>query len=41
LSCFGAGFVSEEEAEKAIKIWLETNFNGEERHVRRIAEIDS
>lgn len=37
----GAGFISEEEAEKAIKIWLEKNFNGEERHVRRIAEIDS
>ena len=36
----GAGFVTEEEAEKAIKIWLETNFSGEERHARRIAEID-
>ena len=36
----GAGFVTEEEAEKAIKIWLEANFSGEERHARRIAEID-
>ena len=36
----GAGFVTEEETEKAIKIWLETNFSGEERHARRIAQID-
>ena len=37
----GARFVSEEEAKKAVIEWLETPFNGEERHARRIEEIDS
>jgi ribose 5-phosphate isomerase B len=36
----GAGFLSEEEAKHAIKLWLDTPFSNEERHVRRIAKID-
>ena len=36
----GSRFVSEEEAKDAIKIFMETPFLGEERHVRRIKKID-
>lgn len=32
----GARFLSEDEAKEAIKIWLETPFSGDKRHVRRI-----
>lgn len=35
----GARFVSEDEAKEAVKIFLETQFSGEPRHVRRIAEF--
>lgn len=35
----GTFFVDEETAMKAIKLWLETSFPGEERHVRRISKF--
>jgi ribose 5-phosphate isomerase B len=37
----GARFVTHDEAEKAVLLWLGTTFFGEERHVRRIKKIDS
>lgn len=36
----GARFVSEEEARQALKLWLETPFSEDERHVRRIKKLD-
>jgi len=36
----GARFVSSSKAKKIIKLWLETEFSNEERHVRRIKKID-
>ena len=35
----GAGFISEDEAKEALKIWLETPFSGDERHIRRISKF--
>lgn len=36
----GARFLQTEEAKKVIKLWLETPFSGDERHTRRLREID-
>lgn len=36
----GARFLSPEEAKNAVHIWLMAPFSGDDRHVRRIAEID-
>ncbi len=37
----GARFVKEDEAKKAVRIFLETKFSGDERHIRRINKLDS
>ena len=37
----GAGLISKEEAEKAVELWLTTPFSGEERHIRRMEELDN
>jgi ribose 5-phosphate isomerase B len=36
----GARFLSNEEALEAVQTWLETDFSGEERHLRRIKKLD-
>ncbi len=37
----GARFLSVEEACEAVRLWLATDFSGEERHARRIEKIDA
>lgn len=34
-----ADFISEEKAKEIVKMWLETPFSGQERHIRRIDKI--
>lgn len=34
----GARFLSDEEALKAVQLWLDIPFSGEERHIRRLAK---
>jgi len=36
----GARFLSEDEAIESVDLWLETEFSGEERHLRRIKKLD-
>ena len=36
----GAHFLSHDDAQQAVLLFLDTPFSGEERHVRRIAELD-
>ena len=36
----GAGFLNDELAKQAVKLWLDTKFSGQERHARRIEKID-
>jgi len=36
----GARFLSEEKAKEAVKIWLNTPFSRDERHIRRIKKIE-
>lgn len=36
----GARFIEEKDAKEAVKIWLETKFMRDERHLRRIKKID-
>lgn len=37
----GARFLSDDEAKKSVKLWLETEFSEEERHKRRIEKISN
>jgi len=37
----GARFIGEEEAKEAVKIFLETKFSGDERHIRRINKLET
>lgn len=37
----GARFINEAEAKEAVKLWLETPFSNDERHVRRIEKLEN
>ncbi len=36
----GARFLSHDEAQRGVKLWLESEFPGDERHKRRIEKLD-
>ena len=36
----GARFLSEEETLEVVDLWLETDFSGDDRHIRRIQKIE-
>lgn len=36
----GARFLSAEEAQEAVEQWLDTEFSGDDRHIRRLSKID-
>lgn len=36
----GARFLPEDEAEQAVRVFIETKFSGDERHVRRISKLE-
>lgn len=36
----GARFIDEDEAKEVVRVWLETPFSGDERHMRRIKKLD-
>ena len=38
--CLGARFLNQSEVEGAVLKWLQTDFSGDERHIRRIKKID-
>lgn len=37
----GARFLSDEEAQRAVRLWLNTGFSGDERHERRLQKINN
>lgn len=37
----GAQFLTDVQAKRAVEIWLSTDFSHEDRHIRRIAELDT
>jgi ribose 5-phosphate isomerase B len=40
LLTIGSRLVDEEDVKMAVKIWLETDFSAEERHIRRLKKIE-